>query len=267
VSALPPIVWLLLACAVSAWIARISVEGLESGAAALERLPYMGMALVACAATVLSYFALGYQGVEGVPTVITSFLVGQLALAGWIDRQTAWVPDTMLLIVLISSAAYVLSRTVDPAQLFRLADPFIGPAFADRLVTRPLLGLLLVSVAAGVVAWLVSVLLWFLQTLFGEGLLTPPDIVALFLPLFLLGISAETGLVYVIVVFLAAIMRTSRVMRSVFSNEEAVLDGKRHLGLAEDRPAVAVLALMFAILAVVLVALTPLQRAFMGLMG
>lgn len=266
-NAVPPIAWLLLGCAVTAWIARISVEGLESGAPALLRLPYMGMALVSCTATALAYFVIRNQGVMGVPAVITAFLVGQLALAGWIDRQTTWVPDTVLLIVLVMSAAYVFSATLDATSVLRAAGRFAAPALFENLVARPLLGLISLSVAVGVGIWLVSLALWFLQTRFGDGVLTPPDMVALFLPLFVLGVTAEAGLVYMIAVFLALIMQRSDFVRSVFSNEEAVLDGKRHLGLDEDRPAVAVLSLMFAILSVVIVALVPLRRSFASLLS
>jgi hypothetical protein len=60
-----------------------------------------------------------------------------------------------------------------------------------------------------------------------------------------------------VAVCLVLVMQRSETLRSVFSNQEAVKEGKAHLGLDEDGHAVAVLSLMFSILAVVLVALGP----------
>jgi hypothetical protein len=121
--------------------------------------------------------------------------------------------------------------------------------------------LVVLSLAAGFAIWLVLVLLWGLQTQIRREFLTPPDMVALGLPIYLLGITPETGLVYVTAVCLAFIAQRSEFARSVFSNLEAVKEGREHLGLDASSPAIAVLSLMFSILAVVIVALVPLQSA------
>jgi hypothetical protein len=59
---------------------------------------------------------------------------------------------------------------------------------------RPTALLVVLSLTVGIAIWLVTILLWGLQTMFGKGFLTPPDIVALGLPIYLLGVSLETGL-------------------------------------------------------------------------
>jgi hypothetical protein len=57
-SSIPPSFWLYCACAVFALVARISVEGLESGNGALDRLPYLSLVLVSCLASAAAlYFA------------------------------------------------------------------------------------------------------------------------------------------------------------------------------------------------------------------
>ncbi|MFN7596225.1 MAG: hypothetical protein ACK5PT_05645, partial [Cereibacter sp.] len=96
---IPPSVWLFCACAVFALLARISVEGLESGHAALERLPLVSLVLVSSLASAAALYFGEYDEQQVVPQMIQAFLVGQLAMAGWIDRQTTWVPDSVLLLV------------------------------------------------------------------------------------------------------------------------------------------------------------------------
>lgn len=260
-SSIPPYVWLYCACAVVALVARISVEGLETGNGALDRLPYISLVLVSCLASAAAlYFAVPETRQTG-PQLIQAFLVGQLAMAGWIDRQTTWVPDSVLLMVLTVSSAFLFTHSIEPTGVLRLLEGTAGQIVADLLSPRPLALLVVVSLAAGIAIWLVTVLLWGGQTLFGKGFLTPPDLVAIGLPIYLLGISLEAGFVYMVAICLALLLQRSEFLRSVFSNPEAVKEGRAHLGLDDDGPAVAVLSLMFSILAIVIVALVPLQAA------
>ena len=182
-------------------------------------------------------------------------------MAGWIDRQTTWVPDSVLLMVLTVSSAFLFTHSIEPTGVLRLLEGTAGQIVADLLSPRPLALLVVVSLAAGTAIWLVTVLLWGGQTLFGKGFLTPPDLVAIGLPIYLLGISLEAGFVYMVAICLALLLQRSEFLRSVFSNPEAVKEGRAHLGLDDDGPAVAVLSLMFSILAIVIVALVPLQAA------
>ncbi|MFN5827120.1 MAG: hypothetical protein ACK446_08920 [Rhodobacterales bacterium] len=193
--------------------------------------------------------------------MIQAFLVGQLAMAGWIDRQTTWVPDSVLLMVLTVSSAFVFTHSIESASVLRLIRGAGGQSAADFLGRSPVVLLVALSLAAGITIWLLTILLWGLQTLIQKEFLTPPDMVALGLPIYLLGITPETGLVYATTVCLALVMQRSEFARSVFSNPEAVKEGREHLGLDAGSPAIAVLSLMFSILAVVIVALVPLQSA------
>ena len=264
-SSIPPSVWLYCACAVFALVARISVEGLESGNDALDRLPYLSLVLVSCLASAVSLHFAGPETREVGPQLIQAFLVGQLAMAGWMDRQTTWVPDSVLLMVLTASSAFVFSHGADPNAVLSLLQGTAGQVLVDLFDQSPSALLVVLSLTVGTAIWLVTILLWGLQTLFGKGFLTPPDIVALGLPIYLLGISLETGLVYIVAVCLVLAMQRSETLRSVFSNQEAVKEGKAHLGLDDDGHAVAVLSLMFSILAVVLVALVPVQAGLQHL--
>ena len=260
-SSIPPSVWLFCACAVFALVARISVEGLESGNAALDRLPFVSLVLVSCLASAAAlYFGRSDEQQVG-PQMVQAFLVGQLAMAGWIDRQTTWVPDSVLLMVLTVSSAFVFTHGTEPITVLRLLEGLGGQGVADFLRQRPTILLIVLSLATGFAIWLVLLLLWGLQTAIRKELLTPPDMVALGLPIYLLGIAPETGLVYLAAVCLALTAQRSDFVRSVFSNPEAVKEGKEHLGLDANSPAIAVLSLMFSILAVVIVALVPLQAA------
>lgn len=258
---IPPFLWLYCACAVFALVARISVERLESGSAALNRLPFTSLVLVSCLASAAALYLAGPEAQQLGPQMIQAFLVGQLAMAGWIDRQTTWVPDTVLLMVLVASSAFVFTHSLEPAAVLRLLQSAGEQSLGDVLSQRPTVLLVVLSLAAAAAIWLVTILLWGLQTVFGKGFLTPPDMVALGLPIYLLGITLDAGFVYLLTVCLAFTMQRSEFLRSVFSNPEAVKEGREHLGLGEDGPAVAVLSLMFSILAVVLVALVPLQSA------
>lgn len=258
---IPPSVWLFCACAVFALVARISVEGLESGSAALDRLPFLSLVLVSCLASAAALYFGDSDDKQVGPQMIQAFLVGQLAMAGWIDRQTTWVPDSVLLMVLTVSSAFVFTHSIEPGSVLRLAQGVGAQSVASFLGQRPAVLLVVLSLAAGFAIWLVLVLLWGLQTLIQKEFLTPPDMVALGLPIYLLGITPETGLVYVTAVCLAFIAQRSEFARSVFSNPEAVKEGREHLGLDAGSPAIAVLSLMFSILAVVIVALVPLQSA------
>jgi hypothetical protein len=260
-SSIPPYVWLYCVCAVFALVARISVEGLESGNGALERLPFISLVLVSCLASAAALYFAGPETQQVGPQMIQAFLVGQLAMAGWIDRQTTWVPDSVLLMVLSVSSAFVFTHSIEPMGVLRLLQGTPGQIVVDFLSPRPLVLLVALSMAAGVAIWLVTVLLWGVQTLFGKGFLTPPDLVALGLPVYLLGVSLEAGFVYMVAICLALLLLRSEFLRSVFSNREAVKEGRAHLGLDDDGPAVAVLSLMFSILAIVIVALVPLQAA------
>lgn len=258
---IPPFLWLYCACAVFALVARISVERLESGNVALDRLPFTSLVLVSCLASAAALYFTGPEAQQFGPQMIQAFLVGQLAMAGWIDRQTTWVPDTVLLMVLAVSSAFVFTHSLEPAAVLRLFQSAGGQSLGDVLSQRPTVPLVVLSLAAAITIWLVTILFWGLQAVFGKGFLTPPDIVALGLPIYLLGITLDAGFVYLLTVCLAFTMQRSEFLRSVFSNPEAVKEGREHLGLGEDGPAVAVLSLMFSILAVVLVALVPLQSA------
>ena len=260
-SSIPPYVWLYCACAVVALVARISVEGLETGNGALDRLPYISLVLVSCLASAAALYFAGPETRQTGPQLIQAFLVGQLAMAGWIDRQTTWVPDSVLLMVLTVSSAFLFTHSIEPTGVLRLLEGTAGQIVADLLSPRPLALLVVVSLAAGIAIWLVTVLLWGGQTLFGKGFLTPPDLVAIGLPIYLLGISLEAGFVYMVAICLALLLQRSEFLRSVFSNPEAVKEGRAHLGLDDDGPAVDVLSLMFSILAIVIVALVPLQAA------
>lgn len=260
-SSIPPYVWLYCACAVVALVARISVEGLETGNGALDRLPYISLVLVSCLASAAALYFAGPETRQTGPQLIQAFLVGQLAMAGWIDRQTTWVPDSVLLMVLTVSSAFLFTHSIEPTGVLRLLEGTAGQIVADLLSPRPLALLVVVSLAAGIAIWLVTVLLWGGQTLLGKGFLTPPDLVAIGLPIYLLGISLEAGFVYMVAICLALLLQRSEFLRSVFSNPEAVKEGRAHLGLDDDGPAVAVLSLMFSILAIVIVALVPLQAA------
>lgn len=258
---MPPSLWLYCICAVFALVARISVESLEGDDGALERIPFLSLVLVSCLATAAALFFADPETQHTAPQLIGAFLVGQLAMAGWIDRQTTWVPDTVLLMVLSVSSAYVLSHATSPAGLLQKLED-AGLQGASTIVSRwPEAQLFILSVIAGVAIWLVTILLWRLQVLFERGFLTPPDIVALGLPIYCLGVTLEAGFVYLVAVCLAVIMLRSEFLRSVFSNPDAVKEGRDHLGLKDDGPAVAVLSLMFSILAVVIVAREPLQAA------
>jgi hypothetical protein len=256
---IPPPVWLFCACAVFALVARTSVARLEGDTGALDRLPYISLVLVSCLASAAALHFAGPGPQQVRPQLIQAFLVGQLAMAGWIDRQTTWVPDSVLLMVLTASSAYVFTHSTDPNAVLLLLQGTAGQGLVDLLGQRPLALLVVLSLAFGTTIWFVAILLWGLQTMSGKGLLTPPDVVALGLPIYLLGISLETGLVYMVAVCLALIMQRNEFLRSVFSNQEAVKEGKAHLGLDDDGHAVAVLSLMFSILATVLVARIPVQ--------
>jgi hypothetical protein len=266
-SGIPPSVWLFCACAAFALVARMSVESLESGNAALERLPFVSLILVSCLASAAALYFSDYDEQKVGPRMIQAFLVGQLAMAGWIDRQTTWVPDSVLLMVLTVSSAYVFTHGMEPTSVLRLIQGAGAQGVADILGQRPVVLLVVLSMVAGFAIWLVIILLWHLQTLVGKGFLTPPDMVALGLPIYLLGITPEVGLIYLTTACLAIILQRSAFARSLFSNPEAVREGQEHLGLDANSPAVAVLSLMFSILAVVLVALVPLQSALADLFG
>jgi hypothetical protein len=264
-NSIPPSVWLYCACAVFALVARVNVEGLESGNVALERLPYISLVLVSCLASAAALYLAGPETQQVGPQMIQAFLVGQLAMAGWIDRQTTWVPDSVLLMVLSVSSAFVFTHSAEPTSVLQLLEGTAGQIVVDVLSQRPLALLAVLSLAAGIAIWLVTVLLWRLQTLIGKGYLTPPDLVAMGLPVYLLGVSLEAGFVYLVAICLALLLQRSEFLRSVFSNPEAVKEGRAHLALDDEGPAVAVLSLMFSILVVVIVALVPLQAALQRL--
>jgi len=250
---------LVFVCAGSAWIARVSLQRLEPGQETLMRVPLVSLLFVSLAGAVIAYAAAWLQGFETTMRLVQAFLVSQLLLAGWIDRQTTWVPDSVLLSVLIAASIYVLTYRGLDTEIIGRFWPVVGEALNNLFSERPVVLAILVSMASGVAIWLVTLALWGLQVMLGQGVLTPPDIVALLLPIFLLGISAETGVVYAVAVLLALMMQRSPYLRSRFSNDRAVTDGKAHLGLDDDAPAVALLSLMFSILSLAIIARAPLN--------
>ena len=250
---------LFLACAVTAIVARLGLQRLDPGQEALGRVPLISLFLVTWAGAGIAFAAAWSEGFDTTMGLVQAFLVGQLLLAGWIDRQTTWVPDFVLLSVLTAASAYVLTYNGLTADLIRLLQPVTGFTPFNAFSDRPFSLVVLVSIVTGIGIWLITLVLWGVQVMLGKCVLTPPDIVALGLPFFLFGVSIETGIVYAVVVLLALMLQRSPFLRSRFSNDAAVSDGKAHLGLDEDAPAVAVLSLMFGILSLAIIARGPLN--------
>jgi hypothetical protein len=254
---LGPLALLILLSGASAWMARRGLERLESQPEALARAPLWQLVLLCCGASGLAFAV--QESSHGDHALIRAFLVGQLVLAGWIDRQTTWVPDSLLLSVSGAAAAFILTYHLGVADMVRFVDASFWPGPAQWVALWPMTAVIVLSLICGGLIWLCAQALWWGQGQFGISALTPPDAVALALPILLFGFRLETALFFALVGVLALAMQRSHALRAVFSNEQAVRDGKADLGLGEDRHAVALLSLLFSLLALMIALHTPLQ--------
>jgi hypothetical protein len=227
--------------ALNATIARHGVRALEDDAATLARLPWGALFLVSA---VSSGLALAFLPPGGAALPVVPALVGQLMLAGWIDRQTTWVPDGVLAMVLLIGSFHVLGDVGLPVPVARLAAEW---GESGRHVALALSGLCISALV-----WLGTMLFWQIQLWLNRVVLTPPDQIALLLPAALLGVGLTAAIAYAMIAAVALACLASPTLRRMVSHERAVEEGRRDLGLTAERPAVALLPIAFTVLSIAL---------------
>jgi hypothetical protein len=214
----------------AALLARWGLLRIEPDPQVLGRVPFVALCAVGVGWAWVAHAVAGAVPAS-VAGIVPVALVGQLMLAAWIDRQTTWVPDSVLVPTLCLAGLHVVS---------------------GRLGTTG--GEVLAGLGLGLVVWLVSLVLWRVQTALNHVVFTPPDMIAAVLPLMLLGTSFAASLVYLLTALLALAMLKSPLVRCIFVNELATEEGARHLGLPEDRPALPALSLFLPVLSIVFMA-------------
>lgn len=152
---------------------------------------------------------------------ITVVLLSLFALGAWIDRVSAWAPDTIIVPICF------LTFLIDP----EIAD------FRDFLALT----------LFGFTLFLAALSSWYPQEMLGFRFITPPDVVALAVPFFLFGISYELVAVYLSISVLMLISLKSKRIALVFSNPEALRDAKKDTEY-DDKEAIAFLAVIFPVL-------------------
>jgi len=150
--------------------------------------------------TTVAFGSIPYTG----PEAVSLSLFGALALlCAWVDHRTAWAPDGLILLLLISGL---------------LTGALLGTGPVGVL-WAPVLGLALFLLAQGS---------WAAQCLLGPRVLTPPDQIALALPVLVFGLTYHAPITWALMcipllVFLKTPYPVYRRLRGPAASE-AVLD-------------------------------------------
>lgn len=163
----------------------------------------------------------------------------QLAVAAWIDRQTTWVPDPVLLGLALVAA---LAGTGQPGSPMALLAAHWGA------VEPPLL-FGLAWVAAGL-AWVAAFAAWRLQAALGRAWVTPPDLLAFTLPLGVFGPTGDAAMAYGLTGALALGVMRLAALRQILVHPAAAAEGAQDLGLRGDLPVPALMLALPALAAV-----------------
>lgn len=174
-----------------------------------------------------------------VPVLFTA----QLAVAAWIDRQTTWVPDTVLFALCLVAALAGAGQPGSPVATILAGWRLDAPPVAFGLAWA------LALAGSGVAA-----ALWQVQVALGRGWLTPPDIVAFALPLAVFGPSGHAAAAYALTGVLALGVLRLALLRRVLVHPAAAAEGARDLGLDTGTPVPALMLVLPSLAAVYLAA-------------
>ena len=146
-----------------------------------------------------------------------------LACAAWVDRQSAWAPDGLVLPICLLAGSLSEPLAVLSAEAYRLL--------------------------AGLALYLLAQLAWFLQCRWRRPALPPPDLIALALPLFVFGPNPSALGVYGAFVITVAAVRLSPAIWGIFGNRQILDLTAQSIGLRADRP-IAFLAIALPLMAI-----------------
>jgi hypothetical protein len=171
---------------------------------------YLGLFLAGLVGGSAGAALIAFGGSDGqLPRLIVlAFLGVWMGVAAWIDARSAFVPDTLLVGIVVLLAAYgILYGGSILVFVWKLV-----PGAASCPMSGALEGIcparfVLVALLAGVVLICLLFAVWGMQVLVGRIFMTPPDMLALVAPCFVFGLTLPAFVSYAVLsVFLAAIM-------------------------------------------------------------
>lgn len=151
-------------------------------------------------------------------------LGGILGLGAWIDRQSAYAPDGIML------PFCLIIAFIAPLQ-FSGSEPIV------ELSLRAL-------IAFGL--YIFGIVSWFPQEMSGVRIIPPADVMALAAPLLVFGISATLAMIYLVTSILLLLALKSEKVARIFSSKEAVDDGSSDVELKKGN-AVTFLSVIFPV--------------------
>jgi len=231
-----------------ALVAALIVLGAWAGLHHLEpdsriRARTGGLAGIAAVAMAGALAGLVLRPETGPLAWVPALFCAQMAVAAWIDRQTTWVPDTVLLGMCLVA---VLAGFGQPAS------PVAALVSGWQLSAPPILFGLAWAVAG--LAWAAAFATWRLQAMLGRARLTPPDLVAFMLPLGVFGPTGPAAATYALTGGLALGVMHVAPLRRALIHPQAAAEGARDLGLDGNLPVPALMLALPALAAVYLAA-------------
>lgn len=160
-------------------------------------------------------------------------VAGLLSMGAWIDRISAWAPDTIIIPFCI---------------LVLFLSPYSTGFHPLYIIT------------SGLILFALSIFLWAIQVWTNLRIAPPADLVAISAPFALFGITIETSLVFMGTAICLLGALKSKKIALAFSRPEAVADAVSDTEMA-DRPAVTFLSVIFPITLVTMIALQVMRLA------
>lgn len=230
----------------AALVMAFIVFGAWAGLARIEPDPAIrartgGLAGITAVALAAGALGLALRPQAGPMPWVPAVFTAQLAVAAWIDRQTTWVPDPVGVgLCLVAALAVAAEPATSPHRLLAHWGG-VSPPLAFGLAW-----------IAALLAWLAGLAAWRVQTAFGSGWFTPPDLVAFLLPLAVFGASGPAAVSYALTGLLALGALKLAPLRRVLVHPAAAAEGARDLGLEGGVPVPALMMVLPALAAVYL---------------
>lgn len=190
--------------------AKLGQIGVKSSSEGEESLPFSHMWIAGQLGSLMAIF----MAVAGLPvsqTIIAAILLSLLAVGAYVDRQSGWAPDHLIL----------------PASVFAMMSGAASGAWDMPVWYGAFLGLCVYLAVQG---------LWILSALLSEAAkgIPPGDILALAIPVMALGFTKDFVICMMLISSLLAIVILVPKFGNIFSKKSVADTVRAELGREDD---------------------------------